>query len=61
MEPEIEKRLRDMERLIKMVADGNHGRTRWEIREFDRIFGLITGLAVVQLIEAILAAVLLLT
>ena len=51
----------DMEVLVRLVAEETNSSAKWAVRMFDRVFKQISLLSVVQLIEAILLAVLMLT
>lgn len=51
----------DMEVLVRLVAEESNSSAQWASRMFDRVFKQISLLSVVQLIEAFLLAVLMLT
>ena len=51
----------DMDILVRLVAEESSSSAKWAVRMFDRVFKQISLLGVVQLIEAILIAVLMLT
>lgn len=50
-----------MEVLVRLVAEESNSSAQWASRMFDRVFKQISLLSVVQLIEAILLALLMLT
>ena len=59
MKPEEETRLRGVEERTKIVADSHFAHADWTIKQFQRVRDTIFVMAVAQVLEAIVIALLL--
>ena len=59
MKPEEETRLRGVEERTKIVADSHFEHADWTIKQFQRVRDTIFVMAVAQVLEAIVIALLL--